>query len=336
MVLTIVVIDYKRMCEEALQLTDGLELAPFKPHNIVFAGMGGSGISGDLVKDIATDVGVPIGVSKDYTLPPYADSETLFVCTSYSGNTEETLTQFVEAYKRGCRIVAITSGGKLLEWSQRLNIPVVKLPTGYLPRDSLPYLFFSVTGCMEKMGIGNYDGTREFMELLPTIDLQPVNNIADSVKGSPILTFYGPSKFSGVLKRVKSQINENAKMIARAEELPELNHNEVVAYEVHGYPELPVIFLQDRDEGREMTERVRFTRKTVGGNTYDIWTHGSSILAKVMSLVYQGDHLSFKLAEIRGINREQIKTIDGIKNELERLNTVATLEKELESMNLSS
>ncbi len=325
-----IVLDYKRMCEEAIKLTDGLELAPFKPQNIVFAGMGGSGISGDLVRDVATGIRVPIGISKDSDLPAYADSETLVVCTSYSGNTNETLSQFVGAYKRGCRIVAITSGGKLLEWSQRLNVPFVKLPAGYMPRDSLPYLFFSVTGCMERMGIGNYaDGAREFLELLPTISLSPVDDIADSVKDSSMLILYGPSEFSGVLKRVKSQINENAKMLAKVEELPELNHNELVGYEVHKYPEFPVIFLRDRDETLEMAERVKFSRETKGGNLYDIWTYGNSKLAKVMSLVYQGDHLTFRLAELRGVNRQQTLTIDSLKERMKGLGIVEGLEKEL-------
>lgn len=304
-----------------------------RPNKIIFGGMGGSGISGNLVKDIVSDsLDIPIEVTKGYDLPAYADSDTLFICTSYSGNTEETLTQFVKALKRGCFIVSITSGGKLLEWSKKLNVPCIQVPPDYQPRDAIPFLFFGLVKCMEKLGLGKFsDDIKEFLELMPTIDLNRIEKLATDIKDS-IPVIYGSSEFSGALRRIKSEINENGKMLAKFEEIPEINHNEVVGYEISSYPNVAVIFIRDNDERPEVSKRIEITKEIVGDKVsqiHEIWSYGKSKLAKVMSLVYQGDRLSFKLAEIKNINREQVKTIDKVKHDLKVLQTVERLEKEL-------
>ncbi len=328
--------DYVKTCQEAISLADSIKLILSKPRNIIFAGMGGSGISSNLIKDILADsLEIPIEISKSYTLPAYANSETLFICTSYSGNTEETLKQFVEALKKKCSIISITSGGKLLEWSRRFNVPVVKLPEGLYPRDSLPYQFFSLIGVLENLNIWEFsEGKREFIELLPTIDLTKIDSIAQSIKHTlPIL--YGSSDFSGVLRRIKSQLNENSKMVAKFDEIPELNHNEVVGFEAYSYPYLSAIFLQDRNSAPEISKRVEITKEILKGRVteiHEIWSYGISRLARVMTLVYQGDYLSVKLAEINNVNRGETKTIDKVKQDIKSLNTVEMLERELETL----
>lgn len=327
-------LDYKKLCEDAIKLADGIQLNFDRPHNIIFAGMGGSGISGDLAKDIAS-LDIPVEVSKGYNLPVHANSNTLFICTSYSGNTEETLSQFVEAVKRRCSILSITSGGKLLEWSGKFNIPVIHLPTGYQPRDALPYLFFSLIACLEKLGLKSFSGeVKEFLEVIQEINLSEIDEIASAIKDSlPVI--YGSSEFSGVMRRIKSELNENSKMLAKFDELPELNHNEVVGYEILSYPNVSVIFIRDKDERSEISRRAEITKEIVKDKVngiHEIWSYGSSKLAKVMSLVYQGDYLSFKLAELRNVNREQVRTIDKVKEDLKGLNTVEKLEKELDML----
>lgn len=320
-----------KVCKEAINTADSIKLDMPKPNCIVFAGMGGSGISGNLVKD-TVDLDIPIEISKGYTLPAYANSNSLVVCTSYSGNTEETLSQFVEAVKRKCRIISITSGGKLLEWSKKLGITFIQLPTGYQPRDSLPYLFFSLTACLEKLGLKTFStDVKEFLELIQKIDLPQIDKIALSIKDSiPVL--YGSSGFSGVLRRIKSQLNENSKMFVKFDELPELSHNEVVGYELSSYPNISVIFVRDKHEMKGIAKRVEIIKEILQGKIkeiHELWSYGNSRLAKVMSLVCQGDYLSFKIAEIKNINREQTKTIDKVKQELRSLNTIETLEREL-------
>lgn len=326
-------LDYSKLCKDAIALTGSIELTYGRPHNIIFAGMGGSGISGYLLKDILRDsFDIPVEVSGDYDLPATAGPQTLFICTSYSGNTEETLTQFTHAVRRKCNIVSITSGGKLLEWSQKLGIPCIKLPSGYQPRDALPYLFFSLTACLERLGLKDFSSDKEeFLAIIPTIEMTSIEEIAIAIKGSKYPLIYGPSKFLGVLRRIASQLAENSKMLSKFSELPELNHNEVVGYEIDSHPDVSIIFVRDREEKPEIGKRIQITREIAQGrvNTvHDIWSYGNSQLAKVMSLVYQGDYLSFKLAEIKSVNREQVKTIDKVKQDLKELGTVERLERE--------
>ncbi len=324
-------VDYTKVCKEAIDIANSVKLDIPKPDSIIFTGMGGSGISGHLVKDIV-DLDIPIEVVKGYNLPEYVDSNSLVICTSYSGNTEETLSQFVEAVKRKCKLISITSGGKLLEWSKKLDIPYIQVPTGYQPREAVPYLFFSLIACLEKLGLDFSEDKKEFLELIPRIDLSKIDKIALEIKDS-IVVFYGLSDFSGVLRRVKSELNENSKMFAKFDELPELNHNEIVGFELSTYPNTSVIFLRDIDEKREIVKRIELTKDIIKGKVKDlheIWTYGKSKLSKVMSLVYQGDYLSFKIAELKGIDWKQAKTIDKIKESLKELGVVEKLEKELQ------
>ena len=112
-----------------------------KPNNIIITGMGGSAIGGDLLKDWAKDkIQVPIEVNREYHLPAYANEKTLVLITSYSGDTEETLSAFLDAIKRKCMIYCISSGGALLENAERINIPYLQVPAGMPPRAALPYM----------------------------------------------------------------------------------------------------------------------------------------------------------------------------------------------------
>ncbi|MBI1978844.1 MAG: bifunctional phosphoglucose/phosphomannose isomerase [Candidatus Aenigmarchaeota archaeon] len=326
--------DYVRVCREAIEIAEDIKLDMPEPSHMVFTGMGGSGISGNLVKDIVKDdITQPIDVSKGYNLPGFAKEGSLVVCTSYSGNTEETLSQFVEALKRKCHIISIGSGGKLLEWSKRFGVPFIQVPSGYQPRESIPYLFFPLIMCMQK--IFKVDFSRdieEFLSVVPTINLADIDKIASAVKDTmPVI--YGPSGFLGVMRRTKSELNENSKMHAKFEELPELSHNEVVGYELFEYPNLSVIFMRDHDELPVMSKRIEIVKDIIKGKVgsfHDIWAYGNSKLAKILSLVYQGDYLSFKLAELRNVDWKTTKTIDKVKESLKELGTVEKLEKELE------
>jgi len=302
-----------------------------KPNNIIFAGIGGSAIPGELVKD-AVDLNIPIEVSRSYTLSTHANSSSLVICISYSGNTEEPLSQFVEAVKKQIPVVSIASGGKLLEWSKRLNIPFIQVPSGYQPRETIPHLFFSAIACLEKLGLKDFsEDKKEFLDLISEINLSAIDRIAEEIKDS-IPVIYGSVEFSGVLRRIKNELNENSKMLAKFEEVPEMTHNEIVGYEVFGYPNVSVIFLRDKDERQEIRKRIEVTKEILVEkvkNINEIWAYGNSKLSKVMSLVYQGGYLSFELAKLRNVDWRQIKTIDKLKESLEELGVVEKLERDL-------
>ncbi len=164
---------FPEQCREAIEIAKTLvfpkEVAIGKAHiryerpaNIIVAGMGGSAIGGNLLKDWLRDVlPVPVEVCRGYHLPAYADERTLILAVSYSGNTEETLSTYLEALEKHCMAVAVTSGGLLHEFSEELKVPLVRLPGGYPPRSAVAYLFFPLVYCLERLGLINPVGEVE-------------------------------------------------------------------------------------------------------------------------------------------------------------------------------
>ncbi len=147
-------LDSAKLYDKAAKLADKIQLNFPKPDNIIVAGMGGSGIGGELLKDWARNkMTVPIEVNREYQLPVYAGKRTLVLITSYSGDTEESLSAFLDALKRKCMIYCISSGGALLENAERLKIPYLRVPGGMPPRAALPYLFVPLLVGMKKMGL---------------------------------------------------------------------------------------------------------------------------------------------------------------------------------------
>ena len=123
---------------EAAKLTGKIKVDYPKPKTIIVAGMGGSAIGGELLKDWSRDkITVPIEICRDYSLPAYADKKTLVFVVSYSGETEESLSVFLDAMKRKCMPVCISSGGTLREFAERLNVPHLLVPAGMAPRATL-------------------------------------------------------------------------------------------------------------------------------------------------------------------------------------------------------
>ncbi|MFQ6081141.1 MAG: SIS domain-containing protein, partial [Candidatus Bathyarchaeia archaeon] len=153
-------------CEDAIQLAKQITIPSEvtisekssikygKPGHVIIVGMGGSAIGGEMLRDwLRDELPLPIKVCRDYSLPAYADENTLVFAISHSGNTEETLNAFVDAIHRKCMTITITSGGHLLSFSKKLQIPHVTIPTGLPPRVAIPYLFFPLPILMERMGI---------------------------------------------------------------------------------------------------------------------------------------------------------------------------------------
>jgi len=326
---------YPEMCEEATKLTEGVTVPDYKFNNIIVCGVGGSAIGGDLLKDLLRDkIMIPIEVSRGYHLPAYADKDTLIFCVSYSGNTEETLSQFVDAIEKKCKIIGITSNGKLKEWCDRFNLPCILIPQGYQSRSALPYLFFSMLVCLQKLK--SIELTKEIDESIRTlreINVSNTKKIVSSLKGS-IPVIYASNEFSAVAKRLKTQFNENSKVPAKYDIFPELNHNEIVGYQnkilnKNSY----IIILRDKDEPKEIKTRIEISKKLIKDKVKgikEIWVKGKSKLSKMMSLMFIGDVLSYELAALNRVDPEKTENISILKKKLEKkINLVEKLEKKL-------
>ena len=147
---------FSEQCKRGWEIGEALNLEGCDeriPNNIVIAGMGGSGIGGDLVKAVVgSQFPCPIIVHRGYTLPAFVTSQTLFVAVSYSGNTEETLLSVESAFAQGANILAVTSGGKLGAFADAHNLPCVIIPAGQPPRASLGYLLMPILSGLARLG----------------------------------------------------------------------------------------------------------------------------------------------------------------------------------------
>ncbi|MEM2099069.1 MAG: bifunctional phosphoglucose/phosphomannose isomerase [Candidatus Bathyarchaeia archaeon] len=323
----------------------------FKDHvdNIVVAGMGGSAISGELLKDWARDkVKVPIEVSREYSLPAYAHTHTAVIITSYSGETEESLSAFLDAIKRGCITVCISSGGSLQEFSEKLGVPHLRVPAGMAPRATLPYLFIPLLIVLEKIGLVS-NVAHEFFAAInalkqvstansPEIPLK--DNLSKSLAANicgTIPVVYSFGIYRSVARRFKQQFNENSKIPAKWEAFPELCHNEIVGWEYPGNltKNFSAVLLRDKAEPAEVRSRIETTKTLMQpavSKILEVWVEGKSTLAKMLSAICIGDFTSVYLAILRKIDPTPVKTINLLKAQMEQTSIKKEIIRELRKL----
>jgi glucose/mannose-6-phosphate isomerase len=296
------------MCEEALGFE--VRLREFEPTNIAIVGMGGSGIAGDILLDWV-ELPIPLQVIKSYELPAWVGKQSLVIAISYSGMTIETLRCFEAAGKRGSKLMAITSNGRLEELCRKRGLPYVKLPPGIAPRAALPYLLFSSIKALREFGLLNKgEELREAIRLLgrlrdlfrPGSKQNEALDIASQLNKTTFCAIYAPLHLKSAGLRLKNQLNENAKFFGKLELFPELNHNEIVSL-ASASKEFSFIFLREAEEVEAFRRSIEFAKGLLGkGQAIDLFAKGKGKLAKLLSLIYEGDWISFYLAILRGID----------------------------------
>jgi glucose/mannose-6-phosphate isomerase len=335
---------------EAAKVADHIAVEFPKPANIIVAGLGGSAIGGDIMKDWAKNqLKVPIEVSREYKLPAYAGKKTLVLICSYSGDTEETLGTFLDALKRGCMVYCISSGGAVIKYAKKHKVPYLQVPGGLPPRAALPYMLVPLLIFMEKMGLvkGVKVELAEATALLNKIsqengpDTPTRDNFAKTTAyhiGDTAPTVYGWGIFQNVARRFKQQFNENSKSAAKWEYLPELDHNEIVGWECRGEQirYFSVIFIRDiDDEPAEIESRLDITKgimERAGLIMFDLKVEGKTPLAKIISTIVVGDFISVYLAVMRCADPTPVNTINYLKNELAKNGVKDKIINELEKL----
>ncbi len=337
-------------CRDAIKRAESVRI-PYKlPKNVIVAGMGGSAIGGELLKDWLYDrASIPIEVCRDYTLPAYANENSLVVAVSYSGETEETLSAFLEAVKRRCMIATMSSGGHLQTSAKKLKTPHITIPPGLVPRAAIAYTFFPLVVLMEKIGVVR-ETAKEIEEALRVLQKLSEENgfrvplesneakkLATGIEGTvPIV--YGFRQYSAVARRLKCQFNENSKVPSKFDVFSELNHNEVVGWEAPKSltKAFSAIFIRDPAEPPEITQRIEVTKRIVSpkvSKTLEIQAVGKQKLARMLSAMYVGDFASIYLALLRGVDPTPTKTIARLKREMKKkLDTTTKLEEEIQKI----
>jgi len=332
--------------EKAVELTRALSIKSSNPKSIIISGMGGSAIGGELLKDWARNsIAVPIEICREYSLPQYANSDSLVIAISYSGETEETLSVFLQAIRRGCKLISISSGGTLQKVSEKLGITHLTIPSGMAPRAALPYLFMPLLIICEKSGLIASPAS-EISDAVKTLErISRANAPNISLKSNPskilaanvvetIPTIYGFGFYRSVAQRMKAQFNENSKSPAKWETFPELDHNEVVGWDhadsLAKY--FSAIFIRDESEFDPIRLRIETTKQLMkkrGINMFEVRSSGKTPLAKMVSAICQGDFTSVYLAVLRGIDPTPVETINILKKELEKSGYRSKITREL-------
>lgn len=314
------------------QLRWAAEVEP--PHigtftEVLYTGMGGSGIAGDYLASVALPMGTRVAVNKSYgPLPPWATRvRPLVIAASYSGNTEETLDMVVGASESGMPVATITTGGRLSELSAENNWPTITVPTGLQPRAAIGYMVGAAVRVLE--GAMSIDDHRlAFLEAAGLADEMSsegsdawrlAGEIAEAIAGRIVVVYGGGTVSSVVAQRWKTQINENAKVPAWYSSLPELDHNEIVGWEtLPGLTRenMAVIALTDESDHDRVRKRLVLTRELTEDAVPwvgEVAARGRSRLARLMSLTVMGDLVSFMLAGRLGVDPTPVVTIEKLK-----------------------
>jgi glucose/mannose-6-phosphate isomerase len=331
---------------EAAKTAEKISLAYSKPANIIVAGMGGSAIGGELLKDWTRDKApFPIEVNREYSLPAYADKKSLILIASYSGETEESLSTFLHAVKRKCMIHCISSGGSLLEFAEKIGVSYLRIPSGMPPRAALPYLFVPLLMSLEKLNLipSVSESLKEAMKILEKVsgenspEKPAKNNFSKTLAsniGKTVPVVYGFGIYRSVAQRFKQQFNENSKIPAKWECFPELNHNEVVGWEEAGKlaKNFSTIFIRDKTEPVAIRSRIEATKTlmlSTQSNIFEVWSQGKSDLARMLSTILVGDFTSVYLAILRKVDPTPVKTINMLKDRMKESGTKEKIIRDL-------
>ncbi len=300
------------------------KLKGIHPKQIVICGMGGSGLPGEILKTFQNDFGIDaiITIWKDYDLPPEEaagkrTADTLYIFVSFSGNTEETVSGLRAALKkRGAMIVVLTGGGELKKIAESKHVPLVTFEKGNLaPREASAIMFTGLAGILKFAGVANKNlpiPKRGKYEKAPSL-MRFIDN------GTPVV--YTSHQLKSLAYIWKILLNETAKNPAFTNELPELDHNEIVGFEKRSSG-LRAIFIEEPSDNKHIKARIKLTAeliKKLGSRAEIIKLSGKSRFERFWNGVYLGEDVAMKLASKNKVNPKVIRSIDFLKTRLKNL-----------------
>jgi glucose/mannose-6-phosphate isomerase len=293
---------------------------------LIVCGMGGSAIGGVLARAAIGDVlNRPMQIFRDYEIPGWTNPNIAVLCSSYSGDTEETLASFEAAEAVGADRYVATTGGRLAEAARAAGVPVIGMPAGLQPRHAVGYGF--TVACEMAALIGAAPGVRTEIDstaahLADARDRVAARaaEIAEMI-GDSIPLIYGCDATVPVAYRWKCQMNENAKQHAFSHQLPELDHNEIVGWTPNGdLDKFSAIFLIDSDQHPRQRQRAELTAQLIepsAAATITIETEGETRVERLLWTVLLGDLVSLFIAARKGVDPGPIEMIDRLKSELD-------------------
>jgi glucose/mannose-6-phosphate isomerase len=310
---------------DALWRIESARLEASSAAGLFVCGMGGSAIGGDLAAAVLGDrLTAPMITVRSYGLPSWATPEWTVLCSSYSGETEETLACLEAAEVLGARRVVASTGGALVDRARSTDVPVVGLPGIFQPRTAIAYMLVVATEVAALAGVGprihtEIDAAAAFLTEQSESLQQQAREIAALVAGA-IPVIYGADLTAPVARRWKTQVNENAKFPAWWGVLPEADHNELLGWSGTVGDERPAaIFLEDRDQHPRVAKRFELTAAALqpdAAAVARVETAGETRIERLVWAVMLGDLVSLELARRRGVAAEGVEAIERFKGEM--------------------
>ena len=332
------IINFPDNIDEALKIANKFKLKNKydKIENVVIAGMGGSAIGADIVLALGKEnIDIPLIISRNYNLPNWVGKNSLVICSSYSGNTEEILSCLEDAIEKNAQVCGITTGGILKSKLNELNKDVIITPSGLQPRAALAYSLIPISKILEKLDILKIGFDIWLDEFLKNIKKyqniyilkkqeNPTYVLAKKIYKKIPIIYADNSTLSVVGTRIKGQISENSKMLVYQNDLPELNHNEIVGWEnnLNIINDFVIIWLKDENDHERNKYRQKISENILNEikiKQYSIKVEGNSFQERFLHMLHFGDWLSYWCALLHETDPNPVLKIDRLKNSLESL-----------------
>ncbi len=288
--------------------------------NIVVSGMGGSAWPTDILTTWLT-LPIPVYVNRTYNLPTQTTKKTLSIFSSYSGNTEETVSSYKEAIKKKIPSIAITSGGKLKELCEKNKSPLILIPSNLQPRMATGYLFSSLVSIFFNAGLIDKKYVKEVLELDKKLKPKKLEDRGKEIakklfKKIPII--YTPDKFKSIGYVWKISFNENSKVPAFTHYFSELNHNEMNGWQ-NPLGKFFVLILRDLEDHPKMLKRIKLTAELIKSKKQEVEIidiQKGDFLSRIFNTILLGEQISYYLALEYKVNPTKVKIVEEFKKKL--------------------
>lgn len=301
-----------------------------KIKNIILTGLGGSAIGGELLQNyLKKELNYPYAVNRNYELPNYADDNTLVIASSYSGNTEETISALNHAIKKKCQVVCITTGGRVEEIAKQNKFPAAMLQKGFQPRYALWVNFFTLLNLFNSLKLipDQTKTVEKTIELLKSKgeeyskEQNEALALAEKMVGYVPLIYSVSDYTSAVGTRLKGQFNENSKQHSFFNNYPELDHNEIMGWEGYKPNQMNLVLLNilDNDYNEKVKKRFEITSEIIrksGAEVINLKSNQNDMKLRLADLIYLGDWITYYYAVIRSFDPTTIDNINYLKEHL--------------------
>jgi glucose/mannose-6-phosphate isomerase len=302
------------------------EIKSKKIQSILISGLGGSGISGSILAELSSDTcSIPVLINKDYSLPGWVNADSLVIICSYSGNTEETVAVLKTTLQKTRNIVCISSGGQVAELAKVNKLPLILIPGGHPPRASFAYPFVQLLAIFDNLNLTQFNFEKAIEEFIQICKERESEIQTEALSVAKLLhtklpVIYATSGNEGIATRFRQQLNENSKMLAWCNVIPEMNHNELVGW-VGEKKNLAVVEVRTSFEHPRSAKRLEICQSLISplvSSWTEIRAKGNSRIAQTLYLIHLTDWVSCYLADLKNIDPVEVNVIDYLKSELSK------------------